>query len=333
MLVKKIISTEELSRFGSVENLNEQLKSVVIQQKETWEIASRNYDALNGVQTRNFDFGHFKIVTQFNPERIRSSSAKTDPKSIAERPCFLCMENLPVEQKGILFQNKYLILTNPYPIFPAHFTISHLEHVPQQILPYFPDLLDLSQNLTDFTVFYNGPKCGASAPDHFHFQAVNNGVIPVEKEFELLERMHTEILFKNKNSKVISVENYLRKFIAIVSPDKKVIIEKFEQIYGFLGAEKDEEPMMNIICNFSEKKWRIIIFPRRKQRPSHFYHNSEKQIIVGPAAVEMGGILVLPRKEDYYKITIKEITEIYQEVTISSEKLNSLISRIQNSGL
>ncbi len=332
MLETKLIASEELSKFGSTENLNEQVKALIEQQKSSWEVAAKNFDSLPKIQTREFDFGHFKIKTQCNPERIRSSAAKTDAKSIAARPCFLCLNNLPKEQKGILFQDKYLVLTNPYPIFPQHLTISNLEHIPQQILPHFADVLDLSENLSDFTVFYNGPKCGASAPDHFHFQAGNNGFLPVANEFEVLEKDYSEILFQNENSKIIAVENYLRRFIAIISSDKSLLLEKFEFIYRQLELNDDEEPKMNVLCNYVKESWRVIIFPRNAQHPSHFYKSEEERIVVGPAAVELGGVLILPREGDFRKITKKEITDIYNEVSIEPEKFEKLKAAIRNSG-
>ncbi len=326
----KIISPGELSEYGSIENLNAQVVALLAQQKVTWETAAKNFEAISRIQTKQFDFGHFRIATQFNPERIRSSAAKTDAKSLAKRPCFLCIENLPNEQKGILYRGKYIILINPYPIFKRHIVISGLEHVPQQIQPYFSDLLDLSECLPDFTVFYNGPRCGASAPDHFHFQAVGKGNLQVEKEFELLENNYSEILIQNENLKIIAVENYLRKFVAIISNNKKIIKEKFEQIYGLLDLKNGEEPMVNVLCNFTENQWRIIIFPREKQRPSHFFKENGEQIVVGPASVEMGGVLVLPREEDFIKITSIEIAEIYDEVTINNERFASLINQIKS---
>lgn len=328
MLETKRISPKELSKFGSVENLNKQALALVEQQKSTWGLAGKNFEALTRIQTRDFNFGHFKITTQFNSERIRSSAAKTDAKSIAKRPCFLCLNNLPTEQKGLLFQNNYLILTNPFPIFPKHLTISNLKHIPQQIYPHFADLLALSQNLPGFTVFYNGPKCGASAPDHFHFQAGNTGYLPFENEFETLRKNQAQVLFQHNDSEIIAIENYLRRLIAIVSPSKKFITEKFETIYHLLQSGTDDEPMLNILCNFSGGKWQVIIFPREKQRPSHFYKDGEKQIVVGPAAVELGGILVLPREEDFKKITKKEVAEIYEEVTIGNVKFDKLIKSL-----
>lgn len=325
MPIEKIISPGELLKFGPVINLNEQAKLLVLQQIATWETAAKNYEALNRVQTKAFNFDNFRIDAQFNPERIRSSAAKTDAKSIADRPCFLCSENFPPEQKGILFQNNYLVLTNPYPIFPVHLTISKLEHIPQLILNHFSGLLELSQNLTGFTVFYNGPQCGASAPDHFHFQAVIKNSLPIEDEINTLEDQFSETLIQNEKTKIFAVENYLRRFIAIVSEDKYEIKEKFESIYDNLDSENGEEPMLNILCSFQNDKWTVVIFPREKQRPSHFYRTGEKQIIVSPAAVEMGGVLVLPGEEDFGKITKKEIGEIYREVTINQGAFERLI--------
>lgn len=325
MTNNRTISFAELARFGSVDNFNGLARAMVAQQKEIWELVGKNYEALNRIQTKTFDFKRFKILLQFNPERIRSSAAKTDSKSISERPCFLCTENLPTQQKGILFKNKYLILVNPYPIFPVHLTISKLDHTPQLILPYFDDLLDLSKNLSDFTIFYNGPQCGASAPDHFHFQAIGKNQLPIERDFVDLKKNNSELLFQNGKTKIIAVENYLRRFIAIVSSNKKEIREKFGFIYNNLCSEIGEEPMMNVLCSFQDKKWRVIIFPREKQRPTHFFKTGEKQIIVSPATVELAGVMILPDEGNFKKITKKDIREIYGEVTIKKDSFKKLI--------
>jgi len=329
MLEKKQISMKELAQFGSVKNLSEQAKTLVAHQKSVWELAKINFNALNSIQTKTFDFGHFKIIAQFNPERIRSSAAKLDSKSIAKRPCFLCLKNLPIQQSGLVFQQKYLILANPYPIFPIHLTISHSEHIVQEIRNYFADMLEISKELPDFTVFYNGPKTGASAPDHFHFQAAIKGFMPVEKEFSNLEENHSESIFLTPNSKVIAVKNYLRKFVAIISNKPSEIIAQFEKIYAILDTTEFEEPMLNILCHFEDGKWIAIIFPREKQRPSHFFRTGKNKIVTSPASVELGGILVLPREEDFVKITKKEIQEIYEEVTINQVTFNKIITKIR----
>jgi len=330
MIAEKIISFAELEKFGSVNNLNEQAKALAAQQTATWEMAAKNYKGLNRVQTRIFDFGHFKIMTQFNPERIRSSAAKTDAKSIAERPCFLCLKNLPSEQKGIPFQNDYFVLINPFPIFPVHFTIPRLEHNPQRIPEFFAGLLDLSRELNDFTVFYNGPQTGASAPDHFHFQAGIKGLLPIEDEYEKLKKEHAETLFEDKDLIVFSIENYLRRAVVIQSKNKEKLIKIFQLLFEQLPSENDTEPLLNILCNFEKGEWKVILFPREKQRPSHFYRDDEEQIIVGPASVEMGGLLILPRKEDFEKIAENTLSEIFSEVTMKRNNFNFFVEQIKS---
>ena len=329
MLKTKIISSEELLKFGSAETLNKQVLALLRQQKTNWEMAGKNFGALNHVQTHDFNFGQFKIATQFNPERIRSSAAKTDAKSLAERPCFLCLQNLPEEQRGILFRDKYLILVNLYPIFQKHLVIASLKHVPQQINPFFSDLLDMSKVLSDFTVFYNGPKCGASAPDHFHFQAVARSILPVEQEFNTLEKNYAETLIQKENLKIIAVENYLRRFVAIISSDKQIMTEAFKKLYNLLDLKNGEEPMINVLCNFTEDAWRVIVFPRIRQRPSCFFRKGDDRIVVGAASVEMGGIVVLPREEDFKKITPGDISEIYNDVLINPEEFDSLKNKLR----
>jgi hypothetical protein len=178
-------------------------------------------------------------------------------------------------------------------------------------------MLELSKNLADFTVFYNGPNTGASAPDHFHFQAAIKGIMPFETELENLEKNHSVFVFQDNYTRVFAVKNYLRNFVAIISSDLNAVLKQFEDIYQKLDTGKFSEPLLNILCNYEKGEWKVFVFPREKQRPSHFYQSGEKQIITGPAAVELGGILVLPRREDFNKITKNEVIEIYNEVTMN----------------
>jgi hypothetical protein len=235
----------------------------------------------------------------------------------------LCLQNLPQEQKGFLLFEKYLVLTNPYPIFPFHLTISDIIHSPQLIDGRIDDLLEISKILPEFIIFYNGPLCGASAPDHFHFQAGSKGFLPIENE---INDKNSEIIEYSKEIQTRVSKNYLRKFISFISGDKNILISKFNLFYQELKKRNQPiEPMMNVLCNFSEGKWQLIIFPREKQRPCHFFMDGSKKIVVGPAAVEMGGLLVLPRKEDFEKITRQEIVEIFNEVTINEEDFKTPI--------
>ncbi len=326
MSENKNITAEELSEYGKVDTLNDQAFTLVKQQRSAWKLAGDNYAALWEVQTRIFDFGHFHIVAQHNPGRMRSSAAKTDAQSIESRPCFLCVQNLPEEQKAIPFGKEYLVLANPFPIFPYHLTIPHHNHVPQKIDGFFGDMVELSRLLTGMVVFYNGPECGASAPDHFHFQAGSRGLLPIETEIEMLEDQYAQTIIKSGNLKVLAVENYLRRFISIISSSKDEMIHAFQFLYALLPHAEGKEPMMNLLSYYENNTWRIILFPRGKQRPSHFFQTGERQIIVGPAAVELGGILVLPRAADFNRITHHTVSEIYSEVTLQEEVFKQWIA-------
>lgn len=329
MADEKIISFAELSGFGSVDTINSQAHALVLQQKSAWETVARNFDALRRIQTKTYSFDYFEVQVQFNAERIRSSGAKTDAKSIAARRCFLCSENLPAVQKGILLNDNYLLLVNPYPIFSEHFTISSLIHVPQNIAGRFADMLDVSAVLPDFTVFYNGPECGASAPDHFHFQAGSKNILPVEQEFGLLEKEHPEVLVQDENTKIVAVDNYLRHFVAFISSQKNQLLVQLENFYHILAESKTKEPMMNVLCNFEGGFWRVLVFPREKQRPSHFYREGDGRILVSPAAVELGGILILPREEDFLKIKKNDAAEILEEVTLNTQRFKNSVGQLK----
>lgn len=327
MISQKLVNIDGLKAFGETGSLSEMAKTLVQQQKSTWPLAKQNYDSLGKIETKTFDFGSFRIVTQFNPERIRSSAAKTDEKTISSRPCFLCLANLPKEQKGFLILEKYLVLTNPYPIFPVHLTVSDINHTPQLIEGRINDLLRISKTLEEFTVFYNGPLCGASAPDHFHFQAGIRNILPVEFEINI---ENSELIKDSSEIEIRASKNYLRQFISFESENEKLLTDWVKFIFEKLTKpDQPIEPMMNILCSYSPGKWRLIIFPRAKQRPCHFFLKGENQIVVGPAAVEMGGLLILPRKEDFEKITRKEIAEIYCEVTMNREDFKSIINTIK----
>lgn len=326
MVNEKIIPEEELSRFGPVGTVSERVVTLVTHQKSNWELAGRNYLGLALTEIKSFDLGHFKIIAQHNPERLKSSAAKTDAKSIYERPCFLCIENLPPEQKGILINDQYIVLVNPYPIFPVHLTISKIDHTPQLIKDHFSDLLKISRELEELTIFYNGPECGASAPDHFHFQAVFSGILPVENEFEILRKYYSDILAFSERIRVYAVQDYIRRFIALESDAEEELLIHFYLLYNLMHCKKSSpEPMMNILCNFMEGKWRVIIFPREKQRPVQFFESGTNQVVFSPASVELGGLAVFPIKEDFDKITQEMIADMYEQVTLHREKFMNLV--------
>jgi hypothetical protein len=322
----QLIAESELKKYGKTYNLSRQAIALVNQQKATWPLAAANYKALKTVRESSFSFGQFIVKYQFNPERIRSSAANTNQEAILSRPCFLCNQNLPPEQYGIPFSNQFIVLVNPFPIFPCHLTILSMDHIPQKIDGNIASLLDLSYALSDFIVFYNGPKCGASAPDHFHFQAGTRETLPVEDEFDLLHKNYSDHLFEDGKSTVFAVENYLRRFIGFQTSDKELLIHQLTKVIGCLPETDGEEPMMNILAWYQFPEWKVVLFPRAKQRPWQYYSNDFNQLVISPAAVELGGMVILPREEDFFKLTDKDLISIYDQVTMQKDDFRELIN-------
>ena len=299
-------------------------------QREEWDLAGKNYESLKKVKVKSFDFGNFKIDVQFNPERIISSSAKVDSRSIEKRPCFLCRENLPPQQRGIAFNNEYNVLVNPFPIFPKHLTIPHFTHTNQRIKGHFGSMLDLSAGLNEFTIFYNGPKCGASAPDHLHFQAGIKGFLPIEKEFK--EGRCTQLVKQTRDVSISTWNEYLRGVITLQSGSRNGLIEIFRQIYSQLEAINagEEEPMLNILATYDDEEWIVHIFPRILHRPEQYFESGEKQILLSPASVDMGGVLITPREEDFNKITQEDVSDIFRQVCMDPIIVQEVIEGIKD---
>lgn len=300
--------------------------ALLAQQKESWPLLNKGYKDLDRVEFKEFDFNGFRLKVQFNPGRIVSSSAKVDEKSIKERKCFLCLENLPEEQRAVSFNEEYNILCNPFPIFPEHFTLPNSGHVPQRIEDSFKVFLEFTRELgRDLTIFYNGPKCGASAPDHLHFQAGSKYFMPVDSVMENLDSS-SELLFQDGELKVYTNTEYPAGFLAFESAETANLERAFIKLYRVLEElnNAESEPMMNIIGNSGNGKLRIAVFPREKHRPSHFFAEGEANILLSPASVDMGGVLITPLEKDFRKITKTDIEEIFSEISPSNEKFKIL---------
>lgn len=293
-------------------SLNDQLRKLINDQIENWPMAGKYYSSLKDVQTRSFDMDGFQVHVQFNPARALSTNAKVDPKSISERPCFLCDHNRPAEQKGIEIGN-YTILVNPFPIFPEHFTLVRNEHVPQLILPYFIEFLSFARLMDNYVIFYNGAKCGASAPDHAHFQAGTKSFLPLIKDYFLLKDKNAELLQKDDDEELYLLHHYLRKVYCIESYDPDSAKKIFRKLYLQLKGESSEEPMMNVLAIYQHGKYYTFILPRQASRPTQFYASGEKQLTISPAAVEMAGILITPVEEHFNKISKEDIISIYDQ--------------------
>ncbi len=290
-----------------------------------WGMARTNYEGLKEVKSRSVEFGAFsEMRIQFNAARMRSSAAKVDARSISERKCFLCADNLPEEQDWLMFGDDYLVLVNPFPIFPRHLTIPHKLHVDQRIEGRLKDMMELAKALPGFTLFYNGPRCGASAPDHFHFQAGNKGFLPVEKEHAF--HPAKSLLLNKESISVYSIENYLRKTLVIEGNDPELIDSWFSRVYNFLGSvqREKEEPMLNILCSWEADHWRLFVFPRKEHRPKQFFAEGEEKILLSPASVDFGGVLITPREEDFTKLNKDLIRDIFEQVTLNDGDWNNL---------
>ncbi len=325
-----LIPGNELEEFGKTCSLSDQAIALVNHQKADWSLAHENYRQLSQVRTKSFRFGNSRIDCQFNPQRVRSSSADTSPEGILLRDCFLCAGNRPVIQKGILFGTDFIILTNPYPIFPFHLTIVHQKHCPQQIEGNLEPFLELTCALEKFTVFYNGPQCGASAPDHLHFQAGVRKYCPLEEALENMDDMHAEILVDRDPVRIFAGESCARRFLILRSENKACLIRWITLIIRLLERGTKNEPMLNLLSWFEKKEWKVLLFPRGMQRPWQYYADDHAKLLISPAAVELGGLVVLPREEDFLKITCRDLRDIYSQVTLSETDFDLLKQKLKN---
>lgn len=331
---RRVYNNTRLSQLLDENKLSESSKLLFELQCSDWLLCKNNYQQLNNIKVKEFRFNNFKIKAQFNPGRIVSTAAKVDPESIKERKCFLCEENLPEEQKWILYRNSYSILINPFPIFPIHLTIAKLEHRNQRIIDSFVDLLKLSKDLSEeFTIIYNGPKCGASAPDHLHFQAGNKYFMPIDDEADLIANEFGTIIKDNEDIIVLAVNDGLRKFLLFESFSENLLLNYFDKFYNLYSdfLNQKEEPLMNIISFYdNEIGWRIIIFLRSKHRSNHFFQQGDNKIMVSPAAIDLGGVCIFPRKIDFEKVNLSLIQEIFSEVFIDKITFDNFVNKLSS---
>lgn len=298
-------------------NLNTEVKALFDEQLLSWPLAKNNFEGLKTVKTRTFNFENYAVTVQFNPARIVSSGAKVDAKTIAERKCFLCAENRPAEQNAVDAGN-YWVLVNPFPIFPEHFTITHKQHIPQQINAYFSDMLELSKAMSDYVLFYNGPRCGASAPDHMHFQAGTKDFLPLVSDYARMKEQHAELMVETLKSKLYQLKNYGRELFVLESDDSDALLDAFAKLYSFFASriETDDEPMMNIVCSYSEEGWQVMFLARKAFRPWQYTaENDDERLLVSPATVEMSGMFITPIEAHFEKITAADVQNIFEQTS------------------
>lgn len=298
-------------------------------QLEVWTDARHRFRDLKHVETRQFSD---QLKLQWNPARIVSTGAKIDKKTLGERPCFLCDKNRPKVQMSKQIDEKFHLLVNPFPILPVHFTIPARKHQPQLIYKNYGEMHHFISLHSDLMVFYNGPKCGASAPDHLHFQAGTNGILPLQTNWQRLSRNLTDIISLNDEEKISVVRDFIVPAFVIISKSAESDEVLFRRLYKAMPQRGDEtEPMMNIISWRKGEEFMSVVIPREKHRPEAYFAEGDAQFVVSPGALDMSGLIITPREEDFRKLTEEKALSLLQECGVSEEKMNAIIAKLKAS--
>jgi glycosyltransferase involved in cell wall biosynthesis len=321
-------------------------------QLNQWDEAALRYKQLDNVRVKKLQQEDVKLDVQFNPARIVSTGADISKEALKKRPCFLCPENRPEVQCELQIINKYQLLVNPFPILPVHFTVPHKNHIPQEILPNYGDMMEIADQLQKLFIFYNGPQCGASAPDHMHFQIGLRGVVPFERDWDenyrisrsriypILDEEFIEItkIEETADDTGIFLARYLCPTFVIVTRTPKANAILFEKLYKALEEEDNgKEPMMNILAwnmiskSDGQKRVVSVVIPRRKHRPDcYFESDDELKVLVSPGALDMAGLVITPREQDFNKMDTSLAVSIIQECGIEPEEEMAVIKRLKS---
>lgn len=331
--ITDLLSRKTFIRFADGEasrSLPEHIHDLFSEQMGSWQRLQDAYEVLKTLKTRAIFFNGFSVSLYNNPGRLTSATAAVGQKDVRDRPCFLCLHNLPLEQKGILYREEFIILYNPMPVFPNHLTVAHVGHRPQSVAEYFDAFLSLAEDLgKKWTTLYNGPRCGASAPDHLHFQALPEGRLPIEHELRKSGKLI--LAFKTDGARIYTAQGLGREVIVLVGKDRESMIYTFKKALVSLrvAIPTDDEPMMNLAGFHDGKFWHIALFPRRKHRPDAFFREGDERVVVSPGAVEMAGVLVTPMERDYYRLDAQAVESIYQEVSLDKSTVIRAIEAME----
>ncbi len=311
------------------------------QQAAEWPPLARGIAALRQSRTRSFQVDGSRIVLQCNPARVKSASAKVDPASLAGRPCFLCPDHLPEAQRAITYQDNWLILCNPAPIFEPHLTIATLAHEPQRVGPSVNPMLDLARDLDgSYTVFYNGPCSGASAPDHLHLQATPAGAMPFETELaaqlcagDALSRRRWIEWAAGGPVRIGTTRPSRRPAVVLVSESKDLLAHGLERVIGAVGEvhPATPEPMINLFATYADDRWVAWLFPRATHRPTR-YGTGPDDYLISPGAIDLGGVVIAPRPADFDRLTASAVQSILSEVLLSPGAFAHLRDRLLGVG-
>lgn len=303
----------------------QELDKFIKDQLSVWPLAAANFRALKSARTRQLEVDGLQCTVQCNPRRILSSTADTTPQAIAARKCFLCADNRPAEQFHLKFEGRkgrmYNIQVNPYPIFPGHLVIVREEHIPQAIWHHFPDMLDFAMKYREYTVFYNGPGSGASAPDHLHFQAVPRLSMPLERAVDAYLDKPGEVLASVKDATLYRYAGFAEGVFALKATTSKSMAKLFYRLLDCTDkVEGDIEPKFNLFAYCRDGEYRAFVTLRAAKRSHHYYSDGPDHLTISPGAADMAGFFVAPFEEDFEKVTSADLEEMLSEVSISREE-------------
>ena len=319
----EILARQQLNRSREQVPSPVEVENFFQSEKKNWSDAAARYEALSGVQTKVLAEGQ-KLSTvnsqlstlsaQWNPARMVSTGANISKQAIEKRPCFLCDSNRPAEQHALPVLGQYQLLINPFPILPKHFTIPTREHTPQTIKGHFQDLFKIARQMPDYMVFYNGPLCGASCPDHMHLQAGSRGIAPLERDWKRIY----EPALKPFAEGISILTDYACQVLVIRTGNIAEAQKRFDYIYNLLPLHEGEtEPRMNIVCWKDAEEVVTLIFPRAKHRPDCYFAQGDEQLLISPGALDMCGLLITPREQDFRKLTPEMAIDILREVSLT----------------
>lgn len=294
------------------------------EQLERWDDARHRFEKLKEVKIKQLRIDGLTLLAQFNPSRIVSTGAKIDKGAIAKRPCFLCEQNRPPQQiKLSAFGGEFQVLINPFPILPGHLVIACASHVEQRLGSHFRKMCVMAAALPGYMVFYNGPKCGASAPDHLHFQAGMRGGVPIERDWSSFAKALRPV---ESAKGLYFVENYACPAMAIEGGIDESVAT-FDALYNRLQLRSGaEEFPMNVVVWKEDGKLVTVVFLRSKHRPDCYFAEGKDKLLVSPGSVDMGGLLITPREEDFNAITAQKAAGILGEVAFSKEEVEKYLA-------
>ena len=307
------------------------LERFFCRQLECWPDVRRRYRLLASAQRRELVGDTLSLEVQCNPARMVSTGAKVDARSIASRPCFLCADNRPKEQMKRLVDGQYELLVNPFPIMPMHFTLPTCRHQPQRVLTLYGEMHRLLEREPLMTVLYNGPQCGASAPDHAHLQVVVSGLLPLQKSWQRLARNLKELVRQGDDEGIFLVSDYPAAAFLVRSHSQAVDEQLFRRLYEALLplATSGDEPMMNIVSWRQADMWLSVVMPRRKHRPDCYSLTGSEQMLISPGAIDMGGLIITPREEDFRRLTPEKAFAIFSEITLTAGQVEDVAARLR----